>query len=192
VSAVWHSAKNSERIFAECRPGDTRQRLLCRVPAIWHSAKRILKLKKNLCRVPDHGHSAKHAYIPTVSAFFLILSLSHSLTRRRRCSRRRTAAAVPLTCARSARRACSRARTAVPLTRAHRARRARARAAVPLALARARRAPRRAPAHRPRCSPAIPPSCPRPTGASAATRRLARDPSNRPRPIKSPATKPLR
>jgi hypothetical protein len=29
------------------------------VPPIWHSAKRILKLKKKLCRVLDHGHSAK-------------------------------------------------------------------------------------------------------------------------------------
>jgi hypothetical protein len=37
----------------------TRQRLLCRVSAIWHSAKNILNLKKNLCRVPDRGHSAK-------------------------------------------------------------------------------------------------------------------------------------
>jgi hypothetical protein len=42
-----------------------------------------------------------------------------------------------------------------------------------------RRAPRRAPAHRPRRAPrrapAISPSCPRPPGASPATRRLARD-----------------
>jgi hypothetical protein len=38
-----HSAKNSKRIFAECRPGDTRRRRLCRVPAIWHSANNILK-----------------------------------------------------------------------------------------------------------------------------------------------------
>jgi hypothetical protein len=37
--------------------------------------KAYFKNKKNLCRVPDHGHSAKHAYIPTVSAFFLTLSL---------------------------------------------------------------------------------------------------------------------
>jgi hypothetical protein len=61
--------------FAECRPGDTRQRGLCRVPDRGHSAKCILKLKK-LCRVPDHGHSAKNTYLPTVNPFFLTLSLS--------------------------------------------------------------------------------------------------------------------
>jgi hypothetical protein len=54
---------------------DTRQRLLCRVSLIWHSAKLILKIKKNLCRLPDHGHSAKRVYIALVTFF-----LSHSLT----------------------------------------------------------------------------------------------------------------
>jgi hypothetical protein len=33
--------------------------LLCRVPAIRHSAKIFLKFKNKLCRVPDLGHSAK-------------------------------------------------------------------------------------------------------------------------------------
>jgi hypothetical protein len=28
--------------------------------------------------VPDHGHSAKRVYLPTVSSFFLTLSLTHS------------------------------------------------------------------------------------------------------------------
>jgi hypothetical protein len=48
VSTGWHSAKYSEIIFAECRPGDTRQRGLCRVPDRGHLAKSILKLKKSL------------------------------------------------------------------------------------------------------------------------------------------------
>jgi hypothetical protein len=53
------------------------------------------KIKKNLCRVPDHGHSAKNTYIAP-GIFFLSHSLSHSLTRRRRCPpRRRAAAAAP-------------------------------------------------------------------------------------------------
>jgi hypothetical protein len=59
VPAGRHSAKDCKRFFVECQLDDTRQRTLCRVPAIWHSTKNILKFLKNLCRVPDHGHSAK-------------------------------------------------------------------------------------------------------------------------------------
>jgi hypothetical protein len=79
---------------------------------------------------------------------------------------------VPLTRARHARRARARARVAVPLvvplTRAHRTRRARSRAAMPLA--------------RTRRSPVVP----------SPARRLTSDPSSRPRPVVSPATKPPR
>jgi hypothetical protein len=35
----WYSTKTLEQIFAECLLVDTRQRSLCRVPAIWQSAK---------------------------------------------------------------------------------------------------------------------------------------------------------
>jgi hypothetical protein len=42
VPAVQHSAKDCKRFFAECHPVGTRQRTLCRVPAIWLSAKNIL------------------------------------------------------------------------------------------------------------------------------------------------------
>jgi hypothetical protein len=59
VPPGWHTAKKCKLIFAECHLVDTRQSILCRVSPIWHSAKHILKIKKNLCRVPDHGHSAK-------------------------------------------------------------------------------------------------------------------------------------
>jgi hypothetical protein len=59
VTSPWHSAKNLEQIFAEYLSADTRQSRLRRVPVIWHSAKHILKFKKNLCRVPDRGHLAK-------------------------------------------------------------------------------------------------------------------------------------
>jgi hypothetical protein len=40
--------------------------LLCRVPAIRHSAKIFLKFKNKLCRVPDCGHSAKTS-LPSAS-----------------------------------------------------------------------------------------------------------------------------
>jgi hypothetical protein len=54
------------------------------VPAIWHSAKHILKLKKNLCRVPDRGHSAKRRNKRPAR---LLLSPSSPLTRLcHRCS----------------------------------------------------------------------------------------------------------
>jgi hypothetical protein len=59
VPAGRHSAKVCKRFFAECHPAGTRQRTLCRVPAIWHSAKNILIFLKNLCRVPAIWHSAK-------------------------------------------------------------------------------------------------------------------------------------
>jgi hypothetical protein len=191
--------------FAECQLvdtrqsrqlGDTRQRRLCRVPAIWHSAKRILKLKKTLCRVPDHGHSAKHAYIPNGQRL-----LPHSLTllthtRRRRAlahrapaHRRRDPAREdlahaappcppyprpPCPCRRRAPRPPrprprrrARSRAVVPLTHARHA--CCARAAVPLAVPLAR--PRRAPRPRPSpCPRPPPPPCPRPPDASPATK----------------------
>jgi hypothetical protein len=53
------------------------------VPDRGHSAKCILKFKKNLCRVPDHEHSAKNAYIAPGNSF-----LPHSLTPRRTRRRR--------------------------------------------------------------------------------------------------------
>jgi periplasmic protein TonB len=200
VSAGWHSAKNSERVFAECRPGAL--------------GKAYFKIKKKLCRVPDHGHSAQHAYIPTVSAFFLTLSLSISCVvaaplptaaatsptavvpsrPHRRAPRPlcppcpSPAPAVPaptLPCPQPRPPCPSPAPAAapvVPLTRASHARRAHARAAVPLVVPLAR-APRHAPAAplvvpppgpppRPRRSPAVP----------SPARRLARDPSSSPRP----------
>jgi hypothetical protein len=40
--------------------------LLCRVPAIRHSAKIFLKFKNKLCRVPDLGHSVKTS-LPSAS-----------------------------------------------------------------------------------------------------------------------------
>jgi hypothetical protein len=40
--------------------------LLCRVPAIRHSAKIFLKFKNKLCRVPDRGHSTKTS-LPSAS-----------------------------------------------------------------------------------------------------------------------------
>jgi hypothetical protein len=138
-------------VFAECPLG---------VPPIWHSAKHILKLKKNLCRVPDHEHSAKHSYIALVSSSSS--SLSHSS-----CPRRADALTAP-----------------PPRSRAHDRRRAHRRAlpARDLALS-----PPRPPCPRPRpplcplcpCRPAAPP-CPRPPAASPATRRLSRDPPSRP------------
>jgi hypothetical protein len=89
-----HSAKKCKLIFAECHLADTRQRSLCRVSPIWHSAKLILKIKKNLCRVLDRGHSAKKENIlraRLLSSSFSPLTLSVSaqcaaaaLNRRRR------------------------------------------------------------------------------------------------------------
>jgi hypothetical protein len=48
VPAVQHSAKDCKRFFAECHPAGTRQRTLCRVPAIWHSAKNTLPSASDL------------------------------------------------------------------------------------------------------------------------------------------------
>jgi hypothetical protein len=80
--------KKNTNVLCRVSAGDTRQRILCRVPPGWHSAKKCklifvechlvntrkkplpsvtdlalgkayFKNKKNLCRVPDRGHSAK-------------------------------------------------------------------------------------------------------------------------------------
>jgi hypothetical protein len=82
VPAGRHSAKDCKRFFAECHPAGTRQ-------AIWHSAKNILIFLKNLCRVPDHGHSAKKA--DKRLSFFLSLLSLHSLS----LLRRRAARSLP-------------------------------------------------------------------------------------------------
>jgi hypothetical protein len=82
VPAGRHSTKDCKRFFAECHPAGTRQRTLCRVPAIWHSGKNILIFLKNLCRVPDHGHSAKK--VNKRLSFFLSLLSLHSLSLLRR------------------------------------------------------------------------------------------------------------
>jgi hypothetical protein len=158
-----------------------------------HSAKRTLssagsgaldkvyfKIKKNLCRVLDHGHSAKTVYLPTVSPFFLTLSLSLSSRRRPSSSARapldrthpspsaRAAAALDAPPARAPRPAALDAPHPAALT-------APPPLAVPLPLA----APLAAPA---------PPAAPRPSrlvfsSATPAPRRLALDPPSRPRPI---------
>jgi hypothetical protein len=85
-------------MFAECRPEDTQQSLLCRVLAIWHSAKNILKFLKNLCLVRDRGHSAKKRNKPPQGTFLLpsLISLSHCHPRAAVDSPpRRTLAAAP-------------------------------------------------------------------------------------------------
>jgi hypothetical protein len=63
--------------FAECPLGDTRQRLLCRVPPIWHSAKRILKLKKSLPSARSRALGKALVHSPGwFFFFFLTLSLN--------------------------------------------------------------------------------------------------------------------
>jgi hypothetical protein len=238
VPTGWHSAKNRERVFAECRPGDTRQILLCRVPAIWHSTKCILKFKKTLPSARSQA-LGKARYIPT--ATLLPHSLTHSQPPPPRPHRRRAlAAAVVPSLAPAPRRlralapappSCPRARVApavatVPAAAPAVARRAprplcprppcpslTLPLAVPLArrCARARRAPspprshRRAHGRSPPLCPHL--SCPRPRppcpspspspspvppprsspcplcfpAMPSPARRLARDPSSRPR-----------
>jgi hypothetical protein len=80
VSPWRHSVKNCKIIFTECRPGDTRQSRLCRVPPIWHSAKRILKLKKIFaeCQITGTRQRSKICR-PVVS--FSFSSLTHSICR---------------------------------------------------------------------------------------------------------------
>jgi hypothetical protein len=151
--------------------------------------------------VPNHGHSAKHSNIATVSPLFLTLSLSsHALPpllstppRLRRCALAHRAPTLGHGLDLAHRRTISRRDLASPATVPLAcACRARAGASVPLTvpLARAHRAPRRAPRPRP-CPPCpsscpspspapaapliVPPPCPRPPGASPATRRLVRD-----------------
>ena len=92
VLAVQHSAKDCKRFFAECHPAGTRQRTLCRVPAIWHSAKNILIFLKNLCRVPAIWHSAKP--LNNKPVVFLSSSLPHTLSIYFHRSRRRPSRAA--------------------------------------------------------------------------------------------------
>jgi hypothetical protein len=82
-----HSAKKCEVIFAECPLADTRQRILCRVSPIWHSAKLILKIKKKSlpsARSRALGKEGKIYFRPAPFFFFLSsLSLFLSAVRRR-------------------------------------------------------------------------------------------------------------
>jgi hypothetical protein len=172
-SVPWrHSAKNCKIIFAECRLGNTRQSSLCRVPPIWHSAKRILKLKKSLSSARSRAlgkaliHSAGKDFI------FLTLSLVVAMP-----SPHRRRAAVP-TPSLLRRRAAPRRRSS---TQAQ----ARAASSQP----RPSRAPRRAPVAPPPC-PRRAPATPSPAVPSPA-RRLARDPSSHLCPVVSLATRRL-
>jgi hypothetical protein len=140
-------------VFAECPLG---------VPPIWHSAKHILKLKKNLCRVPDHEHSAKHSYIALVSSSSS--SLSHSS-----CQRPHRAAAAP---------PCPRPPPRPPTCPS--SPRPRPQPAAPSL-----------PATSPVVVPSLP-SPARCAAVPSPARRLARDPSSLPRPTVSSATKPPR
>jgi hypothetical protein len=61
--------KKNKKYFAECCPVSTRQRQLCRVPVLGHSAKSVQHIfaecstastrQRRLCRVPEIQHSAK-------------------------------------------------------------------------------------------------------------------------------------
>jgi hypothetical protein len=121
-----------------------------------HSAKYILKiLKKILCRVPDHGHSAKTIYLPTVSPFFLTLSLSLTLSPRCR----------PVA-------VCAPRRLAVPLAVRLRRRRPSPHRRTP-----PRPSPLDAPPSATPSPPAMPSLARRRALHAAASRRLARDPA---------------
>jgi hypothetical protein len=89
VSDVEHSAKIINIYFVECLSSGTRQTTLCRVPAIWHSAKTIFKLKKIFAECPRSGtrQSLKHN---VYRALLFSFSLSLSQTERRRSPRRRS------------------------------------------------------------------------------------------------------
>jgi hypothetical protein len=92
AALVKEHFKNIKAIFAECRPEDTRQSHLCRVPVIWHSVKSIFKLKKNLGRVPDRWHSAKAVYIARTELLLPFLFI----LRRRPCATASSCPALPL------------------------------------------------------------------------------------------------
>jgi hypothetical protein len=65
--------------FVECLPWDIRHRILCRVSDPWHSAKYILKFKKNLCWMLVIWHSAKYVYIALTSLLlFSLICQTHS------------------------------------------------------------------------------------------------------------------
>jgi hypothetical protein len=66
--------KTLSSVFAECLLVGTRQRRLCRVSDIRHSANASFKLKKHLCRVPAIWHSTKPVNITPVSSSSLSLS----------------------------------------------------------------------------------------------------------------------
>jgi hypothetical protein len=70
---------------------DTRQRILCRVPPIWHSAKFILKIKKTLPSARSRALGKEGEYT-SPAPFFLLLSL---LSLSRLCRARRRLPALP-------------------------------------------------------------------------------------------------
>jgi hypothetical protein len=178
-SARWHSTKNSKRVFAECRPGDTRQRLLCQVPAIWRSAKHILKLKKK--SLPSARSRALGKVRVNTAGNLLSLSLSHSPRRRCRkhaaapppCPRRRSPRPCPLP-ARAAPSPPPPPKPSPPQPRPRRAYAVRRAPAVPASYD--------VPPSCSRCAPVVSPPC----VPSLCPRRLARDPSVRPRPVVLP------
>jgi hypothetical protein len=87
VPSGWHSTKKCKLIFAECHLVDTRQRSLCRVSPIWHSAKLILKIKKIFaeCQIAGTRQRRKINFAPDLlSSSFSPLTLSVSALRCRR------------------------------------------------------------------------------------------------------------
>jgi hypothetical protein len=161
------------------------------VSPIWHSAKLILKIKKNSlpsARSRALGKARVHS-----AGNLLSLALSHSLT----ITRRRRAAATPP-------HARSRLRPRRPCPRCRSPRPTLALALVPAHALAAPYAVRRAPAMPSSCPRRVPavraltvsPPCPRrvcPRRAlavpSSCPRRLARNPPSRPRPVGSSATR---
>jgi hypothetical protein len=123
---------------------DARQRILCRVPPIWHSAKFILKIKKTLPSARSRALGKEGEYT-SPAPFFLLLSLL-SLSRLCHARRRLPAAiAAPRRSRLAARRASSTPRPPAPApalagARARaRARRGRPRRRPPVRLPRPRR-----------------------------------------------------
>jgi hypothetical protein len=80
VPSPWHSAKNLEQIFAEYLSVDTQQSRLCRVPAIWHLAKNILKFKKIFAKCQIAGTRQRREINRPAFSFLLLPLLSLSVT----------------------------------------------------------------------------------------------------------------
>jgi hypothetical protein len=73
-----HWAKKCKVYFVECHLADTRQRSLCRVSLIWHSAKLILKIKKIFaeCQIAGTRQRSKIYFARVLSSSFSPLTLS--------------------------------------------------------------------------------------------------------------------